>query len=201
MVVDSYHHGDLRQALLDAAAAVLEAEGVDAVSLRGLARRLDVSHAAPGHHFQNRLGLLAELAADGFVQLAADMDHAMEHGDPSDLLVAAGRAYVRYAVANPERYRLMFGSQLMTSDGCPERLAVEAGSAFAGLQRAVGAEVPAARPESIGQAELGAWSLVHGAVMLWLDGQLLTLDADAFVELAERVLTDFASASSTVEAR
>ncbi len=73
LATDTYHHGNLRQALIDAAAGVLEDEGADAVTFRGLARALGVSHAAPGHHFTDRAGLLAELAADGYRGLADAM--------------------------------------------------------------------------------------------------------------------------------
>ena len=96
----TYHHGDLRPALLRAAAKILEKEGSDAVSLRDLARRAGVSHTAPYRHFPDRRALLAALAEEGFAQLAAELE-----GRPWREQAVA---YVRFAIANPERFRLMF---------------------------------------------------------------------------------------------
>src|SRR6185503_17019443 len=98
--MSTYHHGELRPALLRAAAKVLEAEGREAVSLRDLARRAGVSHAAPYRHFADREALLAALAEEGFVLLAAELE-----GKPRREQAVA---YVRFALANPGRFRLMF---------------------------------------------------------------------------------------------
>lgn len=189
---DTYHHGNLRQALIEEAGRVLEREGVDAISFRGLARALGVSHAAPGHHFRDRSDLLAELAADGYAGLADALGAAIAGTNPANWLKASGEAYIRFGVANPERYRMMFASQLMTGD-CPERLQTEADRAYQLLLRAAYQQDPAAdAPEDgMGTPELAAWSLVHGAVMLWLDGQLgPSLTKTEFVGLAERMLAD-----------
>lgn len=98
--MSTYHHGELRPALLRAAAKILEEEGRDAISLRDLARRAGVSHAAPYRHFADRPALLAALAEEGFALLAAELQ-----GKPWRDQAAA---YVRFALANPERFRLMF---------------------------------------------------------------------------------------------
>ena len=192
LATDTYHHGNLRQALIDAAAEVLEDEGADAVTFRGLARALGVSHAAPGHHFTDRAGLLAELAADGYRGLADAMAVAMEDAEPEDWLRLTGLAYVRFAVANPERYRMMFASRLVGED-CPERLRNESSRAYLLLLRAAHRRDPDVDPASYRPQveELAAWSLVHGAVMLWLDGQLgPTVDRDGFLSLAESMLAE-----------
>src|SRR4029453_17263435 len=89
-----YHHGDLRVALLDAAAAVIDESGPAAVTLRDLARRVGVSHAAPAHHFADRAGLLTALATAGFTRLA----DAVEQVSPITDLRQAGVAYVTFAV-------------------------------------------------------------------------------------------------------
>ena len=170
---DTYHHGDLRTALVREASSVLEASGTAAISLRGLARTLGVSHAAPAHHFANRTELLAELAADGFAGLADALDDALDAADPSRWLEVTARAYVRFALANPERYRLMFTSRLTQGD-CPDRLRTESSRAYRALLRAVYQHEPVGDPAAyrLAAPELRAWSLVHGGVMLWLDGQL-----------------------------
>lgn len=191
-VTDTYHHGNLRQALIDEAGKVLEHRGVEAISLRGLARALGVSHAAPNHHFSDRHELLAELAADGYRGLADAMSEAMDGEDPGDWLRRAGEAYIRFGLANPQRYRMMFASQLMTGE-CPDRLLAESSRAYLLLLRAAYGEKPEVDPAEyrIATTELAAWSMVHGSVMLWLDGQLgPSLDESTFLELTDRMLIE-----------
>lgn len=103
----SYHHGNLRDALLRRAARVIADHGVEAVSLRGLARDLGVSHAAPQRHFADRSTLLAELAKEGFRRsLDAMQEGANEAGDdPIARYRSLGRAYVRFACEDPAYFR------------------------------------------------------------------------------------------------
>ena len=98
-----YHLGNLREALLERAADVIAWEGVDAVSLRGLARDLGVSHAAPRRHFRNRTTLLGELAKMGFQRLMETGRAAAEAAgpDPVARYRAFGRAYVEFAMETP----------------------------------------------------------------------------------------------------
>lgn len=175
---------------MDEAGQVLETDGLEALSLRRLAKNLGVSHAAPAHHFPNRAALLAEMAADGFAGLADAMEAAMSATEPDGWLTASGKAYVRFALGHPQRYRLMFASGLL-SDDCPARLLEESTRAFIGLLTAVHRGPPPGTPETyrMDSGELGAWAIVHGAVMLWLDGQLGTVEAeDDFIELADSML-------------
>lgn len=107
-----YHHGDLPAALLVAAEAELAARGIEAFSLRQVARRAGVSHAAPAHHFGDATGLLTALAALGFAEFL-DMQHQAERRaapTPRDQLIASGLGYVAFARARPALFRLMFGS-------------------------------------------------------------------------------------------
>lgn len=189
---ETYHHGNLRQALLDEAGKVLEHGGVEAISLRGLARALGVSHAAPSHHFADRHELLAELAADGYRGLADAMADAMDGREPDDWLRRSGEAYVRFGLANPQRYRMMFASQLMTGD-CPDRLLAESSRAYLLLLRAAYGEDPTVDPSEyrVATLELAAWSMVHGAVMLWLDGRFgSSVDEPTFLDLTDRMLAE-----------
>jgi AcrR family transcriptional regulator len=190
----SYHHGNLRQALLDEASVVLESDGADAISLRGLARALGVSHAAPGHHFTDRGELLAELAADGYRGLSDAMESAIEACDrPDQWLVAICGAYLDFALANPERYRMMFASRLMSGD-CPDRLIAESSRAYDLLLKAAHRVEPNVDPETyvMEVEELATWSLMHGAVMLWLDDELTrSLSEPDFRELMARVWTAY----------
>lgn len=112
MMEKTYHHGDLRAALLQAAEEELTEKGIESFSLRSVAKRAGVSHAAPAHHFGDAKGLLTALAAEGFrrfVQTQNRREAAMPP-DPQEQLVAAGLGYVDFALANPALFRLIFGS-------------------------------------------------------------------------------------------
>ncbi|HEX8804061.1 MAG TPA: TetR/AcrR family transcriptional regulator, partial [Acidimicrobiales bacterium] len=103
-----YHHGNLRRELLDAAAAAIEEGGPAALSLRNLAQRAGVSHAAPAHHFGDRAGLLTALAAEGYQRLADALEAAGAGGD----FLEAGLAYVRFATTHPAHFLVMFEPSL-----------------------------------------------------------------------------------------
>lgn len=161
-----YHHGDLRRALLTAAAEVIEESGPAALSLRDLARRAGVSHAAPAHHFGDKAGLLAALAAEGFDLLAEALHEA--HGGG---LLEAGVSYVDFAVRHRAHFEVMFRPDLYRADA-PEVVAARERSGAA-LHAAVAA-LPAGRGTSgdpQGDA-LAAWSIVHGFATLWNAGAL-----------------------------
>ena len=104
-----YHHGGLRQALLTRAAEVIGTEGIEALTLRGLARDLGVSHSAPNRHFRSKADLLAALAIDGYAALAEfcrlDMDEAGD--DPHVRLNTMCRAFLRWALEHPVQFRAM----------------------------------------------------------------------------------------------
>jgi AcrR family transcriptional regulator len=104
-----YHHGALRDALLEAAERVLERDGLAGLTLRAVAREAGVSHAAPTHHFGDLTGLLSELAAIGFRRFNAEMSAARAAGaGPVERAMAPAKAYVAYAQAHPGMYGLMF---------------------------------------------------------------------------------------------
>ncbi|MGL4234829.1 TetR/AcrR family transcriptional regulator [Tabrizicola sp.] len=111
MTEKPYHHGDLRAALLTAAEAELSERGVEGFSLRSVAKRAGVSHAAPTHHFGDVGGLLTALAAEGFRRFQATLD-ARETGavDARDRAVRAGLGYLDFAMARPALFRLIFSS-------------------------------------------------------------------------------------------
>ncbi|MCW3838798.1 TetR/AcrR family transcriptional regulator [Micromonospora yasonensis] len=154
-----YHHGDLRRALLEAAVQAIGESGPAALSLRDLARRAGVSHAAPAHHFGDKAGLLTALAVEGFDLLAAALDRA--DGD----LLAAGVAYVRFAVGHRAHFEVMFSPGLYHGDD-PAVLAARS-RAWAPLRSGI-----AALPGGSERDALAAWSIVHGFATLWLAGAL-----------------------------
>jgi len=171
-----YHHGALRNALLEAAERVLERDGLAGLTLRAVAREAGVSHAAPTHHFGDLTGLVSELAAIGFRQFNAAMIDAGATGTmPMEKAMARAKAYVAYAQAHPGMYGLMFRTERL--DYARPSLNEAAEASFAGLAGAIGAS----RQERIEHGALSldqaaaiarAWSLVHGFTMLLLDGRL-----------------------------
>lgn len=171
-----YHHGALRDALLQAAERVLERDGLPGLTLRAVAREAGVSHAAPTHHFGDLTGLVSELAAIGFQRFSAAMKAARAAAaSPVEKGLASARAYVGYAQANPGLYGLMFRSERL--DYTRPSLREAADASFAGFAGAIAAS----RQEQIADDRLSldqaaaivrAWSLVHGYTMLLLDGRL-----------------------------
>lgn len=154
-----YHHGDLASALREAARAILEEEGLDGLSLRSVARRAGVSHAAPYRHYTNREALLADLAADGFTRLREEIiQAAAAQGGAADRVAHIGAAYMRFAVRHAGLMRLMFGSELPNRAAFPN---------LAETSEAVGREVG----HAIGDPMLGAavWGAIHGLTVLVLE--------------------------------
>ncbi len=175
----SYHHGDLRRALVEAATAIVAEEQNWEFSLREVARRAGVSHNAPYRHFPEKLDLLAAVAAGGFEALRTTMiDAGGPAKAPEDALIAIGSAYVRFGTENPARYRLMFGTALGISKAALPPLVKEAAEA----SQAVLAEVinegvrdnrftaPAGQENRTAFLTLVAWSIMHGFTMLMIDG-------------------------------
>ena len=160
----SYHHGDLQTALLRAAGKMLEKEGVEELKLREVARRAGVSHNAPYRHFSRREALLAALAAEGFEWLGAAQRKAAAAGG----LRGMGEAYVAFALAHPQRFRLMFGGQIPIARHA--RLREVATQSFAGLSGALAARVPEA--QGARDASVAAWALVHGLAQLLLEDRI-----------------------------
>jgi AcrR family transcriptional regulator len=162
----SYHHGDLRRALIEAAAALVMQGGPTAVSLREAARAAGVSHAAPYRHFASREALLAAVATLGFEELRQRLEAAQAQSPAGDRLQALGLAYVRFALERRGAYLLMFGNAVEKADH-PE-LQAAGRSAFAILEAAVQAE---AGPNTARPAAAAAWALVHGLAHLAADRQ------------------------------
>ena len=160
----SYHHGDLQPAILKAAAKLLEKQGLAGLSLRELARRAKVSHAAPYRHFPDRESLLAALATEGFAMLGEAQRAAAVVGG----LRGMGEAYVRFALEHPQRFRLMFGGQVRIAKH--PALREVATKTFDGLSGALAARLP----EAIGakDSSIAAWALVHGLAQLLLEGRV-----------------------------
>ncbi|WP_280259032.1 TetR/AcrR family transcriptional regulator [Nocardia abscessus] len=164
MAKDSYHHGDLRAALLTAAAERIAADGVDALSLRNLARHAGVSHAAPAHHFGDRAGLLTALATEGFDLLAEQLARA--GADFREVAVA----YIRFAREHPGHFDVMFRHNLLHAQDATLRAARDRSAAA--LRSGVSDIEPGRSRDRQQATQLAAWSLVHGFASLWREGAL-----------------------------
>lgn len=169
-----YHHGDLRRALIDASLALIAEEGFAALSLREVARRAGVTHAAPYRHFADKEALLAAVAEEGFRTMAAQMRERMaREPGPVERLGACGVAYVLFAVHNPSHFRVMFGPHFR-QPADHAALAAEGGNAFGLLVQGIteGQQAGVLRPGEPLPLALGAWSLVHGLASLLVDQKL-----------------------------
>ena len=181
---DSYHHGDLGNALLAAAETLLHSHGPGGLSLREVARVAGVSHTAPYRHFSNKSALLAALARRGLERLHAAMSAAaasVPHG-PEQQLIAAGVAYVSFAVSHAEIMQLMFGPHIGPAPVGTEK------DAFAVLLTIVESGIAAGvfRARDAGELAQVAWSTMHGLAML-ITANRLDVDVSDPAALAERV--------------
>ena len=173
----AYHHGELRESLLEAAELLLEEDGPVGLSLRKVGRRLGVTPGAPYRHFEDKDALLAALAVRGFQRLRETMMADQEgSADGEESLRRAGLGYLEFASRHPEMFRLMFG--WIPSRDVPELC--EAGdAAFAGLRGVLErCEQEGLLTKSVPDAGLMAWSAVHGAAFLLIDKRLMLGDED-----------------------
>lgn len=161
-----YHHGDLRAALLRAAEDEITAHGVEGFSLRAVARRAGVSHAAPAHHFRDADGLLTALAAEGFRRFVAAQGarEAQAARDPRSQLLGTGLGYIDFALARPALFRLIFASSR------PDHADAE----FQAASRAAYMHLMAMAQATGGDAMDAAatWAMTHGLADLIVSGRM-----------------------------
>ncbi len=163
-----YHHGNLREALIEAALALIGAKGAAGFTIAEAARRAGVSPGAPYRHFRDGDALLAEVAARGFAMLGAALAGAWNHGRPEKLRAfeAMGRAYLAFARGRPEHYAAMFDTRLANADH--PGLATARDSAFAVLREAADQLVAELDPRPPGlMVALHVWALAHGIASLF----------------------------------
>ncbi|RII15044.1 transcriptional regulator BetI [Streptomyces sp. YIM 130001] len=158
-----YHHGDLRRSILTAALEAIAAHGPAALSLRDLARRAGVSHAAPAHHFKDRTGLLTAIAAEGYALLAETLSAAGS-------LREAGVRYVRFAREQPAYFVVMFRPELLRTQDL--ELSTAQALASHSLRSAVDSVPAEGRGEDARLAGVAAWSLAHGFATLLMNHNL-----------------------------
>lgn len=188
--VRSYHHGDLKRALVEAATAILRAEGVEALTLRAVARAAGVSANAPYRHFPDRRSLVAAVAQEGFARLQQEMMNAVTSAEGRLGFKGIALAYVRFAHENPAEYRVMFGPEVAVHEDLPELREQSHGvldfvaAGIVALQNA-----GAVGPGDSALTAAALWASLHGLVMLSLDGQTSGVASlDALVEETTRIM-------------
>lgn len=174
---DTYHHGHLREALLETARALVQESGVEALTLREVARRAGVSTAAPYHHFSDKAALVDALAHQSLLDLDRRSIESLDSlSDPREKLSAIGVAYIMFAVERPAEFRLMFRPEM----GTPLTMAEPSD---APVYRVLLQVVQELRQAGLGHGSvetgaITAWSLVHGLAALLVDGPLAVFRDD-----------------------
>lgn len=185
----SYHHGDLRSALLAAVRGIIRDKGVGALSLREAARRAGVSHSAPAHHFGDKLGMLTAFAIQGFEEFRRRMQEVLEStDDATEAFNGIGLVYLDFAVSEPEWFDVMFRSELHDKDDPAFHQA--AVTAFGVLTHAVETlcEVSGVEALDAEKIAIDAWAKVHGLATLWRDGALQMFVDQPLEELAREIM-------------
>lgn len=186
MTTNTYHHGDLKEALIEASHKILREKGADSLSLRAVAAEVGVSHMAPYSHFKSKKALFQDVAASGFDELASKMTHESKGIDnPAELILSYGTTYIDFAIAQPQLYRLMLGQvenlgrrnlAKADEDEPAKKLKIDVSPE---LQRSSkrpfdlleSAFAQTSRNESKVNAQaLGAWAMVHGMAALLIEG-------------------------------
>lgn len=178
---NTYHHGNLREELMQTAISTIRSKGVEKLSLRALAREVGVSQTAPYRHFADKNALLAELATMALKELAKVFLAAITPSKSAAINIQnAGELYLRYAFENPEKYRLMFGPTIINRQAYPELVAAGR-AAFSVLQtfieqgQADGEIAPIPAPLLANSC----WANIHGFALAHMDGLLDNLELPA----------------------
>lgn len=171
---ETYHHGDLKQALIDAGIKILKEEGVGALTLRSAARAAGVSHSAPYAHFTDKQALLAGISTRGFRSLQDQLTRTIQQysAAPENLVVETGWAYVQFAQSEPALFKIMFSGILEDEHSYPEFMATVRQTyhhLVSVVEKCQSAGVlPPGDPEALA---IAIWSLVHGFVSLYQERQ------------------------------
>jgi len=175
MPAKNYHHGDLKNALIQAGVEILAREGVNGLSLRKVAQRAGVSHSAPYAHFKDRQSLIAAISTEGFKQLYNELDAVIAQyaHDPKQQLVEGAWAYVQFAMDNTDTFKIMFSGVLEKEKEYPSFIEISR-KTFERVVDIVRAcqEAGVLRPAPPEIMAVSVWGQVHGIISLLLEGQI-----------------------------
>jgi AcrR family transcriptional regulator len=173
----NYHHGDLKNALIEAGIEILSKEGVNGLSLRKVARKAGVSHAAPYAHFADKQSLIAAIALDGHSKVHARIEEVqvLHPNDPLKQLVHLAWAYMQFGLESPAHYKITFSGLIENEKNYPELVEVTRQS-LAALQKII-ADCQSAGILSSSEYEteivaITLWGLIHGLVSLVIESQV-----------------------------
>ncbi|MBI9092765.1 MAG: TetR/AcrR family transcriptional regulator [Desulfobacterium sp.] len=191
MTKSTYHHGNLREKLLQTALEIVSEQGLAKVSMRKLGEEIGVSRSAPYRHFKGKGELLSAMAEEGYRKLTKSLKCARnkQSGDPVAQLKNIGVAYIEFALENPVQYRLMFGHEIIEQDQTPA-LIKSAEDAFSELVLGVdvlltGESIKPIDPLIIANT---LWSQTHGIATLLMDGQINK--SNSFLELPAIIIKE-----------
>jgi len=175
MEATTYHHGDLKNALIKAGVEILAEEGIGGLSLRKVAKQAGVSHAAPYSHFSDKQALIAAISTEGFKQLYSQIESVIEEhqGNPETLLIETAWAYVQFAQHAPDRFKLMFSSVLEKEKEYAEFVEISQEN-FSQLVKIIEIcqQAGILKSGASDVVAVGIWSTVHGFTSLLLEGQI-----------------------------
>lgn len=175
METKKYHHGDLKNALIQAGVEVLAAEGVHGLSLRKVARQAGVSHAAPYAHFADKQALIAAISTEGYKRLYVQMEEVLQaHAvDPHRQLIESAWAYVQFATADVDTFKVMFSGVLEHEKDYPEFVEISQKTFQLVVQTVSACQAAGVlRPLEPELAAVMVWGQVHGIISLALMGQI-----------------------------
>ena len=175
MAEKKYHHGDLKNALIEAGAEILSKEGVNGLSLRKVARKAGVSHAAPYAHFPDKQTLIAAISTEGYRMLYEQLDAAVQRyrDDPLRQLVEAAWAYISFALSDPAHFKVTFSGVVEKEKDYPAYVELSKKSFGLVVQTVAACQVAGVlKPGPADATAVSVWSLVHGFASLLLEGQI-----------------------------
>lgn len=175
MAENHYHHGDLKNELIKAGIDILTSEGLEALSLRRVARHAGVSHSAPYGHFEDKQALIAAISAEGYRRLYTELENSAKHAgsEPQRKLIECGQAYVRFALRDRDIFKVMFSGILEQEKKYPEY--VEGSKkTFDFLVKIIEEcqDIQLFRPAPKELLAVAIWGQVHGIVSLALENQI-----------------------------
>ncbi|HNC10079.1 MAG TPA: TetR/AcrR family transcriptional regulator [Anaerolineales bacterium] len=199
MPLKKYHHGDLKNALIQAGIEVLAKEGVSGLSLRKVASRAGVSHSAPYSHFKDKQSLIAAITTESFRQLYEELKEAIApfSSDPKRQLTAGSLAYAQFALDHTDMFKIMFSGVLEKEKDYPayvEATRQTFGQVVQVIQACQDAGVLRPAPPEV--MAVSVWGQVHGIVSLALEGQIshTVLDRHSVRELVSLAVDQFTAA-------